>query len=208
MSEEEERQPLLVGTDSGSIVAAVDEPTIAVNSSGSNRMVLGYAIGYAYSTTAAGWRSVYGWSSVLAVVMCIGMTWIVPSSARWLAMKGRINEARHSLLFVRPLLLDQDQEMENLREIAARVAENDPANDTLADDWVRFTSPAIFPAMVHAQVSGQPSVLYYADSLFEDVGMIPAALPPRHVRGIPAARQTAWPRGWVWMNVCAAIPWA
>ena len=39
-------------------------------------------------------------------------------------------------------------EMENLREIAARVAENDPASDTLADDWVRFTSPAILPAMV------------------------------------------------------------
>ena len=36
MSEEEERQPLLVGADSGSIVTAVDEPTIAVNSSGSN----------------------------------------------------------------------------------------------------------------------------------------------------------------------------
>ena len=43
----------------------------------------------------------------VCMYVCIGMTWVVPSSARWLAMKGRINEARHSLLFVRPLLLDR-----------------------------------------------------------------------------------------------------
>ena len=35
-------------------------------------MVLGYSIGYAYSSTVAGWRSVYGWSSVLDVVMFVG----------------------------------------------------------------------------------------------------------------------------------------
>lgn len=137
-------------------------------------MVLGYSIGYAYSNTVGGWRSVYGLSSIVAVVMSIGM-YFLPYSARWLALKGRINEARNSLMFVAPQF--SESEMETLMEIAARAAEND-ATDSLSNDWTKFTSPTILPAMiagvglvVFQQISGQPSVLYYADSIFEDVGM-------------------------------------
>lgn len=137
-------------------------------------MVLGYSIGYAFSSSVGGWRSVYGVSTILAILMATGM-YFLPASARWLALKGRINEARNSLAFVSPN--PSEGEVETLREIVARAAESE-VSTSLRDDWNKFNSPTILPAMiagvglvVFQQISGQPSVLYYADSIFEDVGL-------------------------------------
>lgn len=49
-------------------------------------------------------------------------------------------------------------------------------------DWSRLSAPTIYPALLAGvglvflqQVTGQPSVLYYADSIFEDIGLDTAA---------------------------------
>ena len=106
--------------------------------------------------------------------MFLGMSYL-PYSARWLALKGRMSEARQSLQFVTPNL--PESEIEAVREAAEKAADA-TSKTSFADDYRRLTSPTVFPALVAGvglvffqQVTGQPSVLYYADSLFEDVGL-------------------------------------
>jgi len=166
--------------------------------------VLGYSIGYAYSTRAGGWRYTYMASMPFSLAMFMGMTYL-PYSARWLALKGRISEARQvrscppsqsrlflpaprllhvslpvwrqALKFVTPNV--PEAELDAIRDVAAKATETSAAGaDSLADDYRRLTAPAVFPALVAGiglvffqQVTGQPSVLYYADSIFEDVGL-------------------------------------
>jgi MFS family permease len=137
-------------------------------------MVAGYTIGYIYEYTAGGWRSTYLWSVSVAGVMFLGMMYL-PYSARWLALKGRINEARQSLKFVTPNL--PESEVDSIREVAEKASESQMETSWEAD-YQRLTSPTVLPAMIAGvglvflqQVTGQPSVLYYADSIFEDVGL-------------------------------------
>jgi sugar porter (SP) family MFS transporter len=137
-------------------------------------MVLGYSIGYAYSTVEGGWRKVYLWSASIAVIMFFGM-YHLPYSARWLALKGRINEARASMKFVIPNL--PESEMESIRESADKASKTQ-SDKSWSADYQRLSSPSVWPALIAGvglvvlqQITGQPSVLYYADSLFEDIGL-------------------------------------
>ena len=137
-------------------------------------MVIGYSMGYAVSTYEGGWRYTYALSIPFSVMMFLGMSYL-PYSARWLALKGRMREARQSLQFVTPNL--PESEIEAIREAAEKAA-NATNKASFVDDYRRLTSPTVFPAMVAGvglvffqQVTGQPSVLYYADSLFKDVGL-------------------------------------
>ena len=137
-------------------------------------MVLGYSVGYFVSTTPGGWRYTYSFSIPFACLMFLGMTYL-PFSARWLALKGRYNEAKMSMRFVTPNL--PEEAFEAVKEAAEKAALS-TSKTSLTDDYRRLTSPTVFPAMVAGvglvffqQISGQPSVLYYADSLFQDVGL-------------------------------------
>jgi MFS family permease len=105
--------------------------------------------------------------------MFIGMSYL-PYSARWLALKGRIQEARQSLQFVTPDL--PESELDAIKEAAEKASE--ATGSSFVNDYRRLTSPTVFPALVvgvglvfFQQVTGQPSVLYYANTLFEDVGL-------------------------------------
>ncbi len=142
-------------------------------------MVLGYSVGYAYSTTAGGWASVYGWATPVALGMGMGM-YFLPFSARWLALQGRINEAKASLRFVIPEL--PMAEIEAIRDLAVKAAQQradaELRGGGFAEDWRMFMSPGIYPALVAGvglvifqQITGQPSVLYYAVTIFEDIGL-------------------------------------
>lgn len=116
----------------------------------------------------------YGLSMPFAVIMFFGML-SLPYSARWLALKGRVNEARMSLKFVTPNL--PESELEAVRD-AADKARLTSHKTSFSDDYSRLTSPTVFPALVAGvglvffqQITGQPSVLYYANSIFADVGL-------------------------------------
>jgi MFS family permease len=137
-------------------------------------ITFGYTFGYIYANKPGGWRYTYALSIPFTVVMFLGMTYL-PFSARWLALKGRFSEARMSLKFVNPKL--SESEFEAVKEAAEKAA---LANEktSFADDYRRLTSPTVLPAMIAGvglvffqQVTGQPSVLYYADTLFLDVGL-------------------------------------
>jgi MFS family permease len=115
-----------------------------------------------------------GWAIPMSIVMFCGIFYL-PYSARWLALKGRISEARQALRFVTPNV--PESELDAIRDVADKAAAA-TADASFADDYRRLTAPSVWPALVAGvglvffqQVTGQPSVLYYADSIFEDVGM-------------------------------------
>ena len=62
------------------------------------RRVFGYSLGFRLSQTPGGWVHLWiVWNFSIGVPAGI---WSLPFSARWLALKGRNEEARESLKFV------------------------------------------------------------------------------------------------------------
>ena len=163
-------------------------------------MTLGYIIGYCFKNTSGGWRYTYGLASIFATIFFAGM-WSLPYSSRWLALKGRTEEAQESMRFVSPDITEEEiEEMLRAADQAAKLQkrydeegdhddERDDANAThfpfcsrLANgvirEWRRFQPPAVRAALIAGigvvifqQITGQPSVLYYANSIFDSIGL-------------------------------------
>lgn len=133
-------------------------------------MLLGYMVGFFQSTKPGGWLWSYGASIAPAVVMLLGVTYL-PPSARWLALRGRVGEARASVNFVFSAGGDQvlAQVVEQTDE-AKRQATlgNAPA---LFSSKYRVALVAGIGTVLLQQVTGQPSILYYANTIFADAGM-------------------------------------
>lgn len=107
-------------------------------------ITFGYIVGYIVSEKIGGWRWTYGCSIPFALIMLFGM-WFLPYSSRWLALKGRFNEARLSLKFVTPDL--PESEVEAIRDVAEKAAAS-VSKHSFSDDYRRLTSAAVFPALV------------------------------------------------------------
>jgi len=145
-------------------------------------ILLGYSIGYFYSETPGGWRLTYAWATIPAVIMFSGML-CVPKSAPWLALRGRLNEALESMRFVTPRLSQtQIRSMHDLGERASFTYSLQRHKNSVCDLHNQLCAPTVYPAMlagvglvVFQQITGQPSVLYFADSLLAGVGITTSA---------------------------------
>lgn len=136
-------------------------------------ITLGYSIGYGMSYLDGGWKYTYGFAIIPASVMFLGVYYL-PPSCRWLALKGNIEEAKLSLMFVSPDL--PSAEVRSLEEMSQKKHKED--NNTSTEERAELMSPEVFPALVAGvglvvfqQITGQPSVLYYANTIFADVGL-------------------------------------
>lgn len=101
-------------------------------------MLLGYFIGWLYQSSEGGWRSVYGLSTTLAIVMGVGC-WFLPRSARWLVLRDHLPEARESLKFVMPGISD---------EAVTDVLTSQNLAKKCETDWEALTNPLWRPALV------------------------------------------------------------
>ena len=89
-------------------------------------MVLGYSIGYGFDSVVGGWRYTFAMQGIIAIVFFAGV-WSLPYSARWLALKGRNDEAKLSLQFVTPTITQVEcQEVYDMAEEARKI--NEAAN--------------------------------------------------------------------------------
>ncbi|GMP25215.1 hypothetical protein CsSME_00002187 [Camellia sinensis var. sinensis] len=126
-------------------------------------MVAGYTIGSFLVDTVAGWRYMYGVGSPLAVVMGIGMWWL-PASPRWLllcAIQGKGN-------------------MQDLRQTAisclCRLRGEAMGEDSVTEQGKCSKALLIGTGLVlFQQITGQPSVLYYAASILQSAGFSAAS---------------------------------
>ncbi|KAI9157355.1 hypothetical protein LWI28_021179 [Acer negundo] len=149
-------------------------------------MVAGYVIGSLLVDTVAGWRYMYGVSSPLAVIMGIGMWWL-PASPRWLLLcaikgKGNFQELKETAIGCLCRLRGQiigdsapEQVDEMLNELSFVGEEKEATLGEMFHGKCRKALIIGAGLVLFQQITGQPSVLYYAASILQSAGFSAAS---------------------------------
>ncbi|XVF41665.1 hypothetical protein PTKIN_Ptkin01aG0298000 [Pterospermum kingtungense] len=149
-------------------------------------MVAGYGIGSLLVETVAGWRYMYGASTPLAVITGIGMWWL-PASPRWLLLraiqgKGNMQELRETAICCLCRLRGQyisESASEQVDEILTELSYvGEEKEATLGELFHGKCLKALIIGaglVLFQQITGQPSVLYYAASIFQSAGFSAAS---------------------------------
>ncbi|KAI8974612.1 general substrate transporter [Trametes punicea] len=121
------------------------------------------------------WRIPFGFQLVLAGLMAFGLLTIT-ESPRWLASKGRIDDAIVSLSYLRHRSADDPAIRAEMAEIEAAIEEEREARRGLGwkeaffgkGNFIRFVIAVVI--FILQQWSGQNSVGYYAPQIFSSIG--------------------------------------
>ena len=143
-------------------------------------ILFGYLASFLFVSKIQGWRTIYLVAAPVAVVLFSGMFWL-PASPRWLLLRRQPREAvLASLRKLRgPGEPEEALELEvDLMELSAGSAP--PAEEKGQEKAAGFSAllrkenlrPLLIgmSLMVFQQITGQPSVLYYATKIFQDAG--------------------------------------
>lgn len=125
--------------------------------------VSNFAVGVLDAASAA-WRLKLA-APVLPALVFLGLLTYVPASPRWLVHRGRIDEARHSLM-----RLGEPDPDEALRALVAPPAAGPPAAGGLS--WRRHRRPILLAVTLALfnQLSGINAILYYLSDIFAAAG--------------------------------------
>ncbi|KAL3627643.1 hypothetical protein CASFOL_029006 [Castilleja foliolosa] len=154
-------------------------------------ILLGYFIGSFEINNVGGWRYMYGFSAPIALAMCLGM-WSLPQSPRWLLLravqgKGSIQEYKEKAIVVLRKLrggtvsddrVYEKQVEETVVSLKTAYADQDDSQGNLLEV---FQGPSLKAFIIGGglvlfqQITGQPSVLYYAGSILQTAGFAAAA---------------------------------
>lgn len=149
-------------------------------------IVAGYGLGSLLVDTVAGWRYMFGISSPVAVIMGFGMWWL-PASPRWILLraiqkKGDLQTLKDTA--IRSLCQLQgptfhDSASQQVDEIMAEFSYLGEENDVTLGEMFRgkCRKALVISAglVLFQQITGQPSVLYYAASILQSAGFSLAA---------------------------------
>jgi MFS transporter, SP family, arabinose:H+ symporter len=130
-------------------------------------ILLAYLSNYVIGTVGLGgaeWRWKLG-ISALPAIFFLAMLFGIPRSPRWLAKKGRTDEARDVLR----LIGEQDYERE-LQEIVSSIDAEHHQHDSI---WNRQYRLPVFLAVtigMFNQLAGINAILYYLNQIFADAG--------------------------------------
>jgi sugar porter (SP) family MFS transporter len=116
-----------------------------------------------------GWRCMIGFSSIPALVLTIGILFI-PDSPRWFELQKREEDALAALRWFREDKTEKEvkAELQDIHKDALSTAGK-------AESWLEpfyYRRPMVIGIglVFFQQVTGQPSVLYFAPSIFEKMG--------------------------------------
>merc|ERR1719171_2091243 len=154
-------------------------------------MCLGFLAGFIFSfTDEFGWRFMVAGSALLATAMGLGM-FLIPNSPRWLVLRSCreaaqaellghggglseafLQEALEALQFFRGTNSAKDVE-EELSAMRADAAASVGAASAGCADAFRYPRPLVVGCglVFLQQVTGQPSVLYFATNIFKSAGL-------------------------------------
>ncbi|RHN61013.1 putative major facilitator, sugar transporter, major facilitator superfamily [Medicago truncatula] len=152
-------------------------------------ILLGYFVGSFQISTVGGWRFMYGFSAPLAVLMGLGM-WTLPESPRWLLLnavqgKGSFQDLKEKAIVSLGKLRGRppgDKESEKQIEeslVSLKSAYEDQESE--ASFLEVFQGPNLKAFVIGGglvlfqQITGQPSVLYYAGPILQSAGFSAAA---------------------------------
>lgn len=149
-------------------------------------MLLGYTVGSLLVEMVSGWRYMYGISIPLSIFMGIGMWWL-PASPRWILlcaiqgkgdMQGLRETAVNCLCKVRSKAVTEsayEQVDEILSELSNLGEEREATFGEIFQGKCLKALTIGAGLILFQQITGQPSVLYYAAKIFQDVGFAAAA---------------------------------
>ncbi|KAH9607342.1 hypothetical protein KSS87_020130 [Heliosperma pusillum] len=141
-------------------------------------MVIGYTIGSILVDVVAGWRYMYGASFPIAIAMVIGMWWL-PDSPRWLLLcaiqgKGNMQDLRETAICCMCKLRGQansDTAPQQVDEILSELSVAGELDNVTTAELFRgkYLKALIIGCglVLFQQITGQPSVLYYAGSILQ-----------------------------------------
>ncbi|RPD53871.1 general substrate transporter [Lentinus tigrinus ALCF2SS1-7] len=136
---------------------------------------INFGVGLHITTGPNVWRIPLGFQLVPAGIMSFGLL-TVKESPRWLASKGRNEEAIMNLAYLRRRHVDDAQIRMEMAEIEAAIEEERAARKGLGfreaflgkGNFIRFVIAVVI--FVLQQWSGQNSVNYYAPQIFTSIG--------------------------------------
>lgn len=126
-------------------------------------------------TESAQWRISWGVPGLISAGIFAAML-SQPYSPRWLVLQHRVDDALASLHTLRPMASDVALRGEIAEMQATLAAEKPPdGGETELQRWRQLCSArralvACLGLIVFQQITGQPTVLYYAQTIFEDCG--------------------------------------
>ncbi|KAK3145630.1 hypothetical protein QOZ80_3BG0255360 [Eleusine coracana subsp. coracana] len=151
-------------------------------------ILFGYLIGSLEIDNVGGWRYMFGFSAPIAAIMAIGM-WTLPPSPKWLLLravqgKGSVED-------------NKKKAIQALRKLRGRSASEKVLTDDIDDTivsikaayaegsegniWEIFEGPSLKAftigggLVLFQQITGQPSVLYYAAPILQTAGFTAAS---------------------------------
>jgi sugar porter (SP) family MFS transporter len=133
----------------------------------------GYSLGYLTAEQVGGWRTIFGAALFPAIALGAGMLWLM-ESPRWLLLKpGRREQAVTALTRARgrygtnPAAIERE-----ISDIEASVSSQQGSGGLQALFGGRNLRPLLIGSslMLFQQITGQPSVLYYASNILQDAG--------------------------------------
>jgi len=140
-------------------------------------MLLGYLVGWALEHVRGGWRFTFGLSALPALAMLFGVGRLLPASPRWLCERGEFLEAKRALGFVYtdPAAADgvMSEVLASIDESKSMAAEAQGRGER-GGLWAPKNRRGLIVGLgvvTLQQVTGQPSILYYAAGIFKDAGL-------------------------------------
>ncbi|KAG6819486.1 hypothetical protein H0H93_011385 [Arthromyces matolae] len=136
---------------------------------------INYGVGINIPTGPRVWRIPFGFQMVPAGIMALGLL-TIKESPRWLASKGRREEAIRTLAYLRKQDVTSKDVVEEMFEIQAAIEEERQAREGLGwkeaflgkGNLIRFV--IAFVIFLLQQWAGQNSVGYYAPQIFAAIG--------------------------------------
>ena len=132
-------------------------------------IVISYLVDYAFAPSQD-WRWMFALAVIPAAAFGIGLLFI-PDSPRWLAGRGRLDQAREVLKKIR----QQEQVESELKEIRSSVSQQ-------KGNWSELLGKLLRPAMlvgvglaIAQQITGINTVIYYAPTIFKFAGLSSAS---------------------------------
>ncbi|RZC93438.1 hypothetical protein C5167_026052 [Papaver somniferum] len=147
-------------------------------------MLLGYTVGSLEIDRVGGWRHMYSTSIPVSLLMAIGMWWL-PPSPRWLLLgaiqgKGNTEKARETAIYCLCRLRGggdsaPDQVDEMLNELSYVEGEKETSFRDIFQGKCLKALTIGAGLVLFQQITGQPSVLYYAATILKSAGFSAAS---------------------------------
>ncbi len=138
-------------------------------------ILISYLVDFGFANVAGTWRWMLGVGAVPGVLLGVGMLFL-PESPRWLASKGRFDQAADVLRMMRDRQ-DVDEELSGLHRDIVSEKGDVSLSALFAAPKARLPLIVGIGLAVFQQVTGINTIIYYAPSIFQQAGMTSPLLP-------------------------------